>query len=49
LLSKNKYYTYKKSAFIKMGLYLKLNDISLKYEKEIPNLQERFEFISNNY
>lgn len=49
LLSKNKYYIYKKSAFIKMGLYLKLNDINLRYEKEIPNLQERFEFISNNF
>lgn len=45
LISKNRYYRYKKSAYIKIGLYLKLNSDNLKYEKQFPNVIERTEYI----
>ena len=47
LLSKNKYYRLKKSAYIKIGLYLKLNSDNLKYEKQFPNVIERVEYINS--
>ena len=49
LLSKNKYYRLKKSAYIKIGLYLKLNSDNLKYEKQFPNIIERSEYINSLY
>lgn len=47
LLSKNKYYNFKKSAYIKIGLFLGLNSEMIKYEKDYPNIIERMEYINS--